>query len=437
MLVPGTSRVKDGPPSSAPPSAELSSKLWKMAMLSFPGGLPLGVVVTLVPAWLSHQGLTPSEIGLLQLAGLPWSFKFLWAPALDRVRPPWLDRRRGWILLMQLLMIPAVGALALIDAHAATLVGLATLTIALLSATQDVAMDAYAVEVMEPREQGPGNALRVTFYRLAMIAAGGLAIAAADTVSWPVVFMALALIFVPALGLTTIAEPPPPHDDAPRTFASAVVEPLRALWSRESMGAILLLLVLYKLGDNLASAMVPTFFIQHLHVSLTELGTLQKGLGLAMTIVGTLIGGFLLPRIGLGRALWIFGFLQAATNLTYAWASWAEGARIAVYASITAENLVAGMGGAALVTLMTRVTDRRYAAAHFALLSSVASLSRTIAAPPGGMMVEALGYTQFFVATAVLGLPGLVLLAWVAPWGAREVRGAADQGQPVPAGIVD
>ncbi len=404
-------------------------------MLSFPGGVPLGVVVTLVPTWLSAQGLSPSEIGLLQLAGLPWSFKFLWAPALDRVAPPGLDRRRSWILLMQLLMIPAVGALALIDAHAAAFVGLACLMIALVSATQDVAMDAYAVEVMRPDEHGPGNALRITFYRLAMIASGGVAVASADLVSWPVVFGATALLFVPAMGLTLAADPPPPHDAAPRTFAEAVVLPLKALFAREAIGPLLVFLVLYKLGDNLASSMVQTFFVQHLKVSMLELGSLQKTLGLGMTIFGTLLGGFLLPRLGLARALWVFGALQAATNLTYAWASWAQGARPVVYAAITAENLVAGMGTAALVTLMTRVTDRRFAAAQFAVLSSIATLSRTVAAPPGGMMVEALGYTQFFVASAALGVPGLILLAWIAPWRTGEVRGAAarEDAPPPPA----
>lgn len=407
-------------------------------MLSFPGGIPLGVVVTLVPTWLSAQGLSPTEIGMLQLAGLPWSFKFLWAPMLDRVRPPGLDRRRSWILLMQLLMIPAVGALSVIDAHAAAWVGLACLMIALISATQDVAMDAYAVEVMRPHEHGPGNALRITFYRLAMIASGGVAVASADLVSWPVVFAVTALLFVPAMGLTVAADPPPPHDDAPRTFADAVVLPLKALFARESIVPILVFLVLYKLGDNLASSMVQTFFVQHLHVSMLELGSLQKTIGLGMTIVGTLVGGFLLPRLGLGPSLWIFGGLQAVTNLTYAWASWAEGARPVVYAAITAENLVAGMGTAALVTLMTRVTERRFAAAQFAVLSSIATLSRTIAAPPGGMMVDAMGYTQFFIASAALGVPGLLLLAWIAPWGTREVRGAANKGEElVPASAAD
>ena len=412
-------------PPAAPP-APRSARLLKMAMLSFPGGLPLALVITTVPAWLSDQGLSPSEIGLLQLAGLPWSFKFLWAPLLDRVRPPLLDQRRGWILLMQLLMIPAVAALALVDPRAATTVGLATLVIAVLSATQDVAMDAYAVELMRPAEQGPGNALRVTFYRLAMIASGGLAIAAADVVPWPVVFGALALTFVPALALTTLAEPP--DASAPRpplTFAASVREPLRGLWARPGVVPLLLFILLYKLGDNLASSMVPTFFIQHLHVSLTELGTLQKGVGLGMTVLGTLIGGFLLPRLGLVRALWVFGVLQAVTNLTYAAASWAEGARPVVYAAITAENLVGGMGAAALVTVLTRVTDRRYAAAQFALLSSIAALSRSLSAAPSGVLVEAVGYTQFFALTALFAVPGLVLLLWVAPWGAADVRGAA------------
>lgn len=415
------------PPTPPPPTR--SARLLKMAMLSFPGGLPLALVITTVPAWLSDQGLSPSEIGLLQLAGLPWSFKFLWAPALDRIRPPLLDQRRGWILLMQLLMIPAVGALALVDPRAATAVGLATVLIAVVSATQDVAMDAYAVELMRPAEQGPGNALRVTFYRLAMIASGGLAIAAADLVPWPVVFGALALSFVPALALTALAEPPEASATTrrPRTFAESVREPLRGLWARPGVMPLLAFILLYKLGDNLASSMVPTFFIQHLHVSLTELGTLQKGVGLGMTVLGTLLGGFLLPRLGLVRALWVFGVLQAVTNLTYSAAAWAEGARPVVYAAITAENLVGGMGAAALVTVLTRVTDRRYAAAQFALLSSVAALSRSLAAAPSGVLVEALGYTRFFAASALFAVPGLLLLLWVAPWGAPEVRGAAPE----------
>lgn len=391
-----------------------------MSSLSLAGAVPLAVVLTTLPTWLADRGITASEIGLFGLAGLPWSLKFLWSPLIDRFRPPFGGRRRGWVMLAQLALLFAIAVVPWVDPNNAPVVIAAGFAIALFSASQDIAMDAYAVELMRKHEQGPGNALRTTFYRIGMLAAGGAAVAAAGLFSWKLVFLGVGLVMLPSMLLTGLA-PEPDGVPAPiPTLRDAVIEPLKQFFSRKGAIAIALFVFLYKLGDNMAHTMLSPFFVQGLKVPLVEIGFAQKTVGMAATIIGTLLGGALIPRLGLGRALWLFGFAQAAANVTYALTAWSDGFRPIMYTAIALEYGCGGMGTAALLTLITRVCDKRLAATQFALLTSLFGLGRSLAGPPSGFLTEQLGYAAFFLLTVAAAMPAMFVLYRIVPPTARE-----------------
>lgn len=391
-----------------------SRRVLHLASLSFPGGLPLGLVLVTLPAWLADQGVSATEIGLVGAAGLPWSFKFLWAPLLDRFAPPLLDRRRAFMVLAQLGLFLSIAALSLVPAQQTTLVLVVALAIALSSATQDIAMDAYAVEVLRPSEYGPASGLRTTFYRIAMLVSGGAAIALADQIPWSVVFLLVAFLFVPATALTTFAPPAPPAaagaDEAPPGLIQAIAQPIRALARGPRFLAVAAFVLLYKFGDAAALGMVSPFFRVGLGVSLTEIGFLQKTVGLIAIIAGTMTGGVLLPRLGLLRGLFVFGVFQALTSLLYAATAFSGGTRAIMYAAIICEQAASGMATAALLSLMMSVCEKRWAATQFALLSSLMGVGRTLATMASGALADQLGYGSFFVLAAALGLPGLALI---------------------------
>lgn len=388
-----------------------SRRVLHLASLSFPGGLPLGLVLVTLPAWLADQGVSATEIGLVGAAGLPWSFKFLWAPLLDRFAPPLLDRRRAFMVLAQIGLFFSIAALSLVPAQRTTIVLVVALAIALSSATQDIAMDAYAVEVLRPSEYGPASGLRTTFYRLAMLVSGGAAIALADQIPWSVVFLLVAFLFVPATALTSFAPPAPPSSDqAPAGLVQAIAQPIRALARGPRFLAVAAFVLLYKFGDAAALGMVSPFFRVGLGVSLTEIGFLQKTVGLIAIIAGTMTGGVLLPRLGLLRGLFVFGVFQALTSLLYAATAFSGGTRAIMYAAIICEQAASGMATAALLSLMMSVCEKRWAATQFALLSSLMGVGRTLATMASGALADLLGYGGFFVLAAALGLPGLALI---------------------------
>ena len=386
-----------------------------MASLSLAGGLPLGVVLSTIPAWLADHGVKASDIGLLSIAGLPWSFKFLWSPILDRWSPPFGGRRRGWMIIAQAALLAAVLGFGGLDPTATTVVLIATAGIAFLSATQDIAMDGYAVELMRPEEQGPGNAMRTTFYRLGMILASGVAIAAAGQLGWSPIFLGLALLFAMAIALTATARDPavPPRPAA--TLQEAVVGPLVSFFSMMRSLGLAALILLYKFGDNMTLSVLAPFFQQELHVSLTEIGTAQKTIGMFATIGGVLLGGALLPRLGLLRALWVYAAAQAGANALYAATAWTGGYRPIMYGTIALESACAGMGTAALLTLITRIVDKRYTATQFALLTSMIGLGRTLAGVPSGYLAQTVGYGPFFLLTILAAVPSVLLLKHLGP----------------------
>ncbi|HEY6101474.1 MAG TPA: MFS transporter [Anaeromyxobacter sp.] len=433
-----------------------SKRIAILSVLSTASGMPLGWVYTTLQFFLVALGIPKSTIGLLSGVSFPWVFKFLWSPLVDRYALPWPGRRRSWIIVAQLALAGTFGALAAfawralaarsaggVLPHAPLVIGLLAIAVAFFSATQDIALDAYAVEVLHKDEQGPVSGLRILFYRIGMLLAGAFAVSASDWLPWPAVFLVLGGVFAGFTLLVLAAPEPDRPAEPPRSLARAVVDPLRSYFARPDAIGIALFLVFYKFGDNMGGTMVNPF-LKDLCFSNAEAGAAIKTIGTVATISGSLAGGFLLSRMGLGRALWVFGFLQAGANVVYSAAALSRHVpldvaqcaslppidavtRLWTYGSIAAENGAQGMATAAQAVLLLRVCDRRYSATQFALLSSLFALGRWSSGLPSGFLVERMGYPLFFAMCATaMAVPGFVFLQRIAPFSEREVRLSGD-----------
>lgn len=426
-------------------------------------GMPLGFVFSTLQIFLRGAGVDLKTIGLLSSVSLPWTLKFLWSPLVDRYALRWPGRRRSWVLLTQLGLALGFGLLAAyvaralavdpttgkltLDAAAAWWVGVVVLGIVFVSATQDIALDAYTVEFLRTEEQGPAAGLRIMYYRIGMLVAGALAVFASDFMSWPWVFGAIGLLFVLFMGLTLAAHEPEHPARPPRTLGAAVWDPLLHFFRRPEALLVGLFLVFYKFGDNLGGTMVNPF-LKDLCFTNREIGLVVKVIGTAATIGGAGLGAALMAKLGLGRSLWAFGIAQAFGNALYAvaaathpspidihlcaGASISGATRAASYVAIAGEYAFQGMGTSALMALVTRLCEKRYSATQYALLSSLFGLGRWVGGPPSGWLAQRLGYEGFFVAAMLCALPGLLLLQRIAPLRQREVLVAApaDEGSP-------
>ncbi|MEW5825065.1 MAG: MFS transporter [Pseudomonadota bacterium] len=396
-------------------AAVLNRRQGVMLFLGFSSGLPLLLSSGTLQAWLTVEGVDITTIGLFALAGLPYTLKFLWAPVLDRFVPPLLGRRRGWMLITQLLLMLAIALMAMTDPvgeswRMATL----ALMVAFLSASQDIAFDAWRTDALKPAERGLGAALSVGGYRLAMLVSGALALILGDHIGWANTYFLMAGLMAVGLLATLFAPNPEAPPAPPRTLSEAVVGPLGEFFSRPEAWALLLLIVLYKFGDAFAGTLTTAFLIRGAGFSPTEVGVINKGFGLAATLLGALVGGLWLARLGLYRGLLLFGVLQAITNLGYMFLALAPGYALMVV-TIALENLAGGMGTAAFVALVMGLCNARYSATQFALLSALASLGRVYLGPLAGFTVEALDWPVFFFLTFIAALPGLWLLLRLKP----------------------
>jgi len=383
-----------------------------VALLGFASGLPLALSAGTLQAWLTVQGVEVSQIGVFSLVGLPYVFKFLWAPLLDRYQPGWPGRRRDWMLVTQVLLAALLFVAGASDlaAGALPLLALVAVAIAFLSATQDVAIDAYRTEVLKERERGFGAGAAVTGYRIGMLVAGAGALLLADAIGFARVYQLMALALLLGVAASVCGPAVPPEVRPPGNLAAAVLEPLREYFRRDAAVPLLVLIFLYKLGDAFAGGLTTNFLLAAQGFSLTDVGAIYKGLGLVASIAGALYGGGMMARLGLYRALMLFAWLQAITNLGFAMLAVAGKSYLAMVAVVGLENLAGGMGTAAYLALLMSICDRRYTATQFALLSAVASLGRVFAGPPAGYMVEAVGWPWFFVMTFVLALPAIFIL---------------------------
>lgn len=394
-------------------------------LIGFSCGLPLYVTVSLLQAWLRSEGVSLSDIGLFSLTGLPYTWKVLWAPLVDRYCPPFLGRRRGWALLTQVALLICIAAFGLLDpVRSAMTVAALAVAVAFFSATQDVALDAYRRELLPDSELGIGNALYVNAYRLSSLIPGSLALILADHLPWSMVYAFVALFMLVGIVTSCLAPEADTEGEGPRTLGEAVIGPFREFFTRQDRSIallILLFMVLYKLGDTLAGALVTPFYLD-LGFSLTDVGVVAKGVGLPATIVGLLVGGVAIANIGINRALWVFGVAQLLSTLGF-FVLAHRGPDLGVLGAVVAgEYLSGGMGTSALVAFLARATDRRFTATQYALFSSLIALPRTLLSASTGFLVEALGYGPFFLLCTAVGVPGMLLLAKVAPWARDTTR---------------
>lgn len=403
-----------------------SPRIAAVLLLGFSSGLPLALTGSTLQAWLTVSGADIMTIAWFSWIGVPYLLKFLWSPLMDRYVPPFLGRRRGWMLLTQLALVAGIAGMAISPPDTKLwLLGCLALWVAFASASQDIVIDAYRTDLLPAAERGMGAAVSVLGYRLAMLASGGLALILADRIGWRQTFFVMTALMAVGLATSLLAPEPALRTTPPRSLREAVVEPLKDLLSRPRALQLLALIALYKFGDALAGTLTTAFLIRGVGFSLTDVGTINKVLGLASLLLGGLVGGLLLVRMSLTRALLLFGVLQAISNLSFALLAWAGKSYPLLVFAVGFENLASGMGTAAFVALAMALCNHSFSATQYALLSALASLGRILFGPVTGALVEAVGWANFFVLTFVAALPGLWLV-----WRMREQIAAAEQAQP-------
>jgi PAT family beta-lactamase induction signal transducer AmpG len=414
----------------SPVRAFAQPKMAALIFLGFASGLPFNLIGNgkAFQAWMTASGVDLTSIGLFSMIGLPYSLKFLWAPVLDRYIPPILGRRRGWLLITQILLLIAIAAMSLHDAAT----GLRALSfnailIAVFSASQDIAGDAYRTDVLDDREMGAGAAIWVLGYRIALLLTGSLSLVLAERLSWGTVYLLLSGLMLVGIIATFLAPEPVLKEAPPRTLGEAVALPFRDLFPRVGprLGiALLLFIVLYTYADALAGSMTTPFLLRT-GFTQSEVGVIFGGAGLLSTIAGSLAAGWTIARIGLNKSLWVFAVFQALSNLTYYGLALAGKNHSLMVTAIVIENFGVGLVSSALVAYIMTMCNRRFSATQFALLSSLVAASRDILVAPGGSIAESQGWPTFFMITVIAGLPCIALLPFLAPWGSDTPVGAA------------
>ena len=393
--------------------------------IGFSSGLPLYLLFNLLPAWLRSEQVDLKTIGLFALIQFPYTWKFLWSPLLDRYVLPILGRRRGWMLLTQiglLVVIASMGAFSP-QSDLRTIAYIATL-LAFLSATQDIVLDAYRRELLDDSELGLGNAVYVNAYRVSGLVPGSLSLILADFIPWSTVFIITALFMLPGMVMTLMVKEPS-NTNSPKSLRDAVVEPFHEFTTRHGWRSALLILsflIFYKLGDSMCTALATPFYMD-MGFSKTQIGLIAKNAGLWPAVIGGLLGGLWMIKIGINRALWLFGVVQVVTIFGFYWlASVGYHAEITIVELtqlaivISMEALGVGLGTVAFVAFIARATHPAYTATQFALFTSLAAMPRTFANAATGWLVETIGWSGFFLLCALLAMPGMLLLLKVAPW---------------------
>jgi PAT family beta-lactamase induction signal transducer AmpG len=388
-------------------------KMAAVCTLGFASGLPFYLTGRTLQAWMTVEGVNLTAIGFFSLVSLPYSLKFFWAPMIDRFSWPWLGRRKGWLLATEVALSGAIAFMAFQrPADALRLVAVNALLIAFLSATQDITVDAYTADVLQPNELGPGAGVKVLGYRAAMILTGGAALILADYTSWPAVYMLLAVLMLAVAVLLRWLPEPQSKETAPASLKDAVRLPFREFFERNGKAHatwILLFLVLYRTGDAMIGNMTTSFLLQT-GFSQTDIGAIQGGVGLLSTIAGVVAGAALMGRLGMIRSLWSFGILQAASNFAYLMLALAGRNFPLMVATIIIENFCYGLVTAAIVGFLMSLCNPRFSATQYALLSSVTATGLYVVAAPSGSVAELAGWPGFFLISVIASLPGLLLL---------------------------
>ena len=402
--------------------ALLNKRMLICIFTGFSSGLPLYILISLLPAWLRSEGVDLKAIGLFALIQLPFTWKFLWAPLFDRYVPP-LGRRRGWLLITQIALILSLPLLGTFHPRLDiwTIAYFAGV-VAFFSASQDIVLDAYRRELLLDNELGLGNAVHVNAYKIAGLIPGSLSLILADHLPWSSVFLITALFMLPGIAMTLFVSEPALKQGAPRTLRAAVVDPFNEFIGRHGMASALTVLAFiffYKLGDSMATALATPFYLD-MGFSKTEIGLVAKNAGLWPSVIGGLLGGVWMIKLGINRALWLFGAVQMVAILGFAWLATVGHSLPWLAIVIGVEALGVGLGTAAFVAYIAHTTHPLYTATQFALFTSLAAVPRTFANAATGYLVEWLGWVTFFLFCFAIALPGMLLLLKVAPWNEQE-----------------
>jgi PAT family beta-lactamase induction signal transducer AmpG len=393
-----------------------SRRMLVALIMGFSAGLPLLLTISLLQARMTKEGVDLALIGLMALVGLPYTLKFVWAPVLDRFTIPLFGRRRGWLLISQILLVLAIAVLGLTPAAPHTwAVALAALAVTFFSASQDIVIDAYRREDLADVELGMGSSLYVVGYRLGMWVVGGGAFILAGYFSFATVYLIMAACMLPGLITTFLTPEPNAPFGAPRSIREAVIEPFKEYFARREALWILAFILLYKIGDTMASAMTIPFYLET-GFSMAEIGVVVKTFGAGAIIVGGLIGGGLMLKLSISRSLWIFGGLQAVSTAGFMALAYVGQSLPALTAVIAFENLSAGMGTAAYTAFMASITNKKFTATQYALLSSLMGIPRVVASAGTGYLAKFMGWPGFFLACTLVAIPGMLLLIKFAPW---------------------
>jgi len=389
----------------------LNRRVATVLFLGFSSGLPLALSGGTLQAWLTVEGVDIKTIGLFTLVGLPYTLKFLWSPLLDRFTVPLFGRRRGWILVFQALLLILIFAMSVVSpVKAPWVLAFLAFGLAFASSSQDIVVDAYRTEVLREKERGLGAAVSVTGYRIAMLVSGALALILSGILGWRSTYMIMAGLMVVGMMAVWLGPEPENPGTPPKSMREAVSGPLVEFFSRDGAWLVLGLIILYKLGDAFAGSLTTSFLIRGVGFSVGEVGTINKGMGLAATIVGALFGGALMSRLRLYRSLLLFGVLQAVSNLSFMILALVGKSYAMLVFTIAFENLAGGMGTAAFVAFLMALCNHNFTATQFALLSALASLGRVFVGPASGVLVDEFGWLLFFLVTFFAAIPGLVLL---------------------------
>jgi len=396
----------------------LTKKMLICIFTGFTSGLPLFILISLLPAWLMDSGLELKAIALFSFIQLPYVLKFLWAPLFDGFSFS-MGRRRGWLIIFQVLLLISISVAGLLDPKSQIMtVAIISTAIAFFSASQDAVIDAYRRELLLDNELGLGTAIHVNAYRIAGLIPGSLALILADSFPWELVFFITGLFMIPGIILTILIKEPLLKVMPPKTVKEAVIEPFMEFINRKGIKEailILLFIFLYKIGDSMATALATPFYMD-LGFSMTEIGVIAKTVGFWASIIGGILGGILMIKIGINRALWIFGFMQMFATLSFAWLAISGYSPLILGITVGLEFFAAGLGTTAFIAYIAKTTNPKFTATQFALFTGLSAVPRTITNASTGYLVEFFGWHNFFIFCSFIAIPGMILLIKIAPW---------------------
>ena len=388
----------------------------------FTSGLPLYILISLIPAWLRTEGVDLSTIGLFAIIQFPYTWKFVWSPFMDRFTPPFFGRRRGWLLITQVTLLVVIAIFGMFNPQQSiATIAVLSAVVAFFSASQDIVIDAYRREILPDDELGLGNSIHINAYRISGLIPGSLSLILADHLPWNSVFQITGLFMIVGI-LMTVAIKEPHLSVPPRTLKAAIIDPFKEFIGRKGLSSALLILAfmfLYKIGDNMATALATPFYLD-MGFTKTEIGLIAKNAALWPTIIGGMMGGLLMVKIGINRALWLFGVVQLVTILGFVVLSQLGDDKVALAIVISMEYLGVGLGTAAFTAFIARSTHPKYTATQFALFTAFMAVPRTFANATVGFIVDSIGWTSFFVFCTIIALPGMLLLLKVAPWNQND-----------------